>query len=510
MTSINIDLRNPDGSAPAKMTIVFTPTRVLSDGTHEYLDAPKRVTLTNGEGGVDLLATDTPAYGDAPWAWRCTEYRPNADGRTTFRLVPTSLTVLEYAGLVIVSPDGFEEQPDPDPLWWHRIEVLEAALEDGSLAGPPGPDGPAGLSAYQLAVINGFVGTEPQWLASLVGPPGADGDPGGGGARIHVGPSAPEDPEDGDIWLVFVQEQLGAGLRASPGAVGYLGLTEDLTTITPGQSLVGTVFEGTFTGWTGPALEVRGDDLVIENYFFDGVTVIFASGANPIMRNCVVHAPANSTYGVNNAVQATTFTIEDTTIVCDSTGTLAVAALFGDGRLIARRVDVSGSADGIHFPGIVGSSFTDGSVISQCCIHDLAYLDSEQHLDGLQVYNTIASNTTTDTWVLIEHNYVQDVYGPLGESMNAGLTIGKPTGDDTGPYITAKIDNNLFLGGGFHMFYSYRTQHGVITNNNFGALHPGEFGFVTVANSGSVDTWTNNRDGSGPAGTGGVINNPNP
>lgn len=38
-----------------------------------------------------------------------------------------------------------------------------------------GPEGPAGKSAYEVAVDNGFVGTEEEWLASLVGPPGADG-----------------------------------------------------------------------------------------------------------------------------------------------------------------------------------------------------------------------------------------------------------------------------------------------------------------------------------------------
>jgi hypothetical protein len=41
--------------------------------------------------------------------------------------------------------------------------------------GPPGADGEDGLSAYQLAVDNGFVGTLPQWLASLEGPEGPQG-----------------------------------------------------------------------------------------------------------------------------------------------------------------------------------------------------------------------------------------------------------------------------------------------------------------------------------------------
>lgn len=42
-----------------------------------------------------------------------------------------------------------------------------------SVAGPPGTDG---KSAYDIAVINGFVGTESVWLASLKGVDGADGD----------------------------------------------------------------------------------------------------------------------------------------------------------------------------------------------------------------------------------------------------------------------------------------------------------------------------------------------
>ena len=36
-------------------------------------------------------------------------------------------------------------------------------------------DGADGASAYEVAIKNGFVGTEAQWLASLVGPQGAQG-----------------------------------------------------------------------------------------------------------------------------------------------------------------------------------------------------------------------------------------------------------------------------------------------------------------------------------------------
>jgi hypothetical protein len=48
-------------------------------------------------------------------------------------------------------------------------------------AGPEGPAGADGDSAYDVAVANGFVGTESEWLASLVGPQGPQGDPGADG-----------------------------------------------------------------------------------------------------------------------------------------------------------------------------------------------------------------------------------------------------------------------------------------------------------------------------------------
>lgn len=49
--------------------------------------------------------------------------------------------------------------------------------------GTNGADGADGLSAYQIALQNGFVGTEAQWLASLVGADGADGLDGQDGAN---------------------------------------------------------------------------------------------------------------------------------------------------------------------------------------------------------------------------------------------------------------------------------------------------------------------------------------
>ena len=70
-------------------------------------------------------------------------------------------------------------------------EVLDAGYvvgppgEDGTdgTNGTDGTDGTDGLSAYQVAVSKGFVGTEAEWLASLVGPPGEDGTDGTDGTN---------------------------------------------------------------------------------------------------------------------------------------------------------------------------------------------------------------------------------------------------------------------------------------------------------------------------------------
>jgi hypothetical protein len=68
----------------------------------------------------------------------------------------------------------------------------------GVTDGADGADGADGLSAYQIAVAEGFVGDETAWLASLVGPagpPGADGADGDDGATGATG--AQGDPGPG-------------------------------------------------------------------------------------------------------------------------------------------------------------------------------------------------------------------------------------------------------------------------------------------------------------------------
>lgn len=55
--------------------------------------------------------------------------------------------------------------------------------------GTVGPKGDTGYSAYDIALLNGYVGTEEQWLADLQGPQGIQGLQGIQGPEGPRGPS---------------------------------------------------------------------------------------------------------------------------------------------------------------------------------------------------------------------------------------------------------------------------------------------------------------------------------
>lgn len=78
------------------------------------------------------------------------------------------------------------------------VEIQETVL---------GVQGEAGLSAYEVAVRDGFVGTEDEWLASLVGPTGPQGPSGATGPQGAQGqPGLPG--TQGDLGGVFQYEQV--------------------------------------------------------------------------------------------------------------------------------------------------------------------------------------------------------------------------------------------------------------------------------------------------------------
>lgn len=77
--------------------------------------------------------------------------------------------------------------------------------------GSDGADGDDGLSAYQVAVANGFVGTEAEWLDSLIGP---QGDPGADGMDGATGPIGPAGDPASNI-VTSVNTKIGDVVLAS-------------------------------------------------------------------------------------------------------------------------------------------------------------------------------------------------------------------------------------------------------------------------------------------------------
>lgn len=103
-------------------------------------------------------------------------------------------------------------------------------IDAGSVIGPQGATGAAGLdgsdgkSAYEIAVDNGFVGTEAQWLASLVGATGATGDTGDTGPQGVGVASATVNNQDHLIITLTDGTPIDAGyVKGSTGAKGDTG-----------------------------------------------------------------------------------------------------------------------------------------------------------------------------------------------------------------------------------------------------------------------------------------------
>ena len=151
-----------------------------------------------------------------------------------------------------------------------------SVTEETSPSASAGEDLPRGKSAYEVAVENGFSGTEEEWLASLkgaTGAPGADGKDGTDGKTPYVGdngnwyigaddtgkPSRGAKGEKGDTGAQGIQGEKGEkgdkgdtgaqgpqGLQGLPGAAGADGKTPNLTigtvtTLNAGQNATASI-----------------------------------------------------------------------------------------------------------------------------------------------------------------------------------------------------------------------------------------------------------------------------
>ena len=97
-------------------------------------------------------------------------------------------------------PTGLPKpQSRAEALLWELCELI--SNESGSTTpGPAGPQGDPGKSAYQIALDNGFEGTEQVWLASLKGPKGDQGLKGEKGATGPKGVDGKTPVRGTDYW----------------------------------------------------------------------------------------------------------------------------------------------------------------------------------------------------------------------------------------------------------------------------------------------------------------------
>ncbi len=125
-------------------------------------------------------------------------------------------------------------------------------------AGEKGDDGDPGESAYEVALSNGFVGTEEDWLASLIGatgPQGPQGPAGNDGATGPEGPQGPTGPTGATGAAGATGPQGPAGNDGADGADGVNGANGQGVPVggTAGQVLEkidGTDYN---TQWTTPS-----------------------------------------------------------------------------------------------------------------------------------------------------------------------------------------------------------------------------------------------------------------
>lgn len=96
----------------------------------------------------------------------------------------------------IATQTSTNQSPDTATAYWSLL----AEKGDIGLTGPTGATGATGvdgLSAYEVAVADGYAGTEEQWLSSLVGPTGPTGESG----RYEISATEPTNPVEGDAWF---------------------------------------------------------------------------------------------------------------------------------------------------------------------------------------------------------------------------------------------------------------------------------------------------------------------
>lgn len=180
----------PDGIE----TVTLTGRIARTDGgtTDDWVNvSPAAGELVSATHGVILRGT-VPAAPDDTGAWSLVlpanddpdlqptggTYRIDRPGRSYYVQLLAAMGTIDLAELTPIPEDDGEYIVAPGPAGPAGPQGPAGAAGATGPAGDTGATGPAGAdgaSAYEVAVADGFAGTEAEWLASLVGPQGPAG-----------------------------------------------------------------------------------------------------------------------------------------------------------------------------------------------------------------------------------------------------------------------------------------------------------------------------------------------
>ena len=285
---------------------------------------------------------------------------------------------------------------------------------------------------------------------------------------------------------------LPAGVRASPGTVGYLGADAALTVYTSaGAAPPGCVWN--FQQPPGPAyLTTTTNDVWIDHAKIFGELLLLHQ--NLTVTNSKVITDSGALYSIHGDIGSTgTMIVRDNTIqrLNAAAGDVNSAVTSIGPSLQLVRCEILGTGDALQ-PNIMGGNTI---LISQCYVHDLAKVDAEQHLDPVQPFQGETSAATSA--VTIEHNWL-DAIGSGSTAIvtpNSAVTLGQNSSNGFEKYNPVLINNNYLAGGVLHLRIYQNTGNVRVTNNRFGPIV--DVGTHVVENPGGVIEWTGNTDSNG-------------
>lgn len=242
------------------------------------------------------------------------------------------------------------DSADDIDLTGSKVHVHSDALDDDSVVPKKYVDDAvdeiqAGRSAYDIAVANGYSGTEAEWLESLIGPQGPKGDDGPQGPKGDTGPQGPKgdtgpqgpqgEPGDdgarGALWWLSTSPQSNYDAVPFNVMVGPLQAGSD--TVIPGDMIICA---------DGYALMVERTD---QNYAYckQEKVVIKGSGSTPTVEN---NEPDNDNNILLESVATRTRFARGAVFAAEGDSFDSSIELVGPERLGQRTVRVTVAADG--------------------------------------------------------------------------------------------------------------------------------------------------------------------